>query len=89
MLQVKSVTSTPKCCSSRIADRREKSVSDKTAFESSLLAELRRAIKVELRSSCSAAAAAAASPGRLQHTGYRIEELWCSPANACRVGGHD
>ena len=49
-LQVKSVTSTPKCCSSRIAYSRRlmASVSDKAAFESSLLAELRRAIKVEI-----------------------------------------
>ena len=49
-LTVKSVTSSPKCCSSRIAYSRRlmASVSDKAAFESSLLAELRRAIKVEI-----------------------------------------
>ena len=49
-LAVKQHTSTPKCCSSRIAYSRRlmSAVSDRSAFEASLLAELRRAIKVEI-----------------------------------------
>ena len=49
-LTVKSVQSTPKCCSSRIAYSRRLAAlaSDKAAFEQSLLTELRRAIKVEI-----------------------------------------
>ena len=49
-LQVKSVTSTPKCCSARIAYSRRLAAlaPDKSAFEASLLTELRRTIKVEI-----------------------------------------
>ena len=49
-LEVKSVSSTPKNCSARIAySRRLMALApDKAAFEASLLRELRRAIKVEI-----------------------------------------
>ena len=49
-LEVKQVTSTPKCCSSRIAHSRRLAAlsTDKAAFEQSLLTEMRRAIKVEI-----------------------------------------
>ena len=49
-LTVKSISSTPKCCAARIAYCRRlmAGVTDRSAFENALLAELRRAIKTQI-----------------------------------------
>ena len=91
-MEVKQVTSTPKCCSSRIAySRRLAALStDKAAFEQSLLTELRRAIKVEIERKYFSGSGSSDQPLGIYNTsGIGSKTLSRRPSDLCRAGRHD
>ena len=94
-LEVKQITSTPKCCSSRIAYLRRLAAlsTDEAAFEQSLLTELRRAIKVEIEKKYFSGSGSSDQPLGIYNTSgigsKTFSAVLPTYADLCRAGRHD